>query len=209
MDFAKEHLEKPDSFWDNVLFSDESKYNIYGPVGATKIWRKPNEEMQIKNLIPTVKHGGGNIMIWGCMAAAGVGKMVFIETTMDKHSYLSILRSNLKQSATQLGLDENTFLFQQDNDPKHTSYLVKEWLLYNCKQVHTPPQSPDLNPIEHFWDLLEKRIRKHNITSKGSLKKALSEEWGKIAENDTKRLVRSMRRRLQAVIDAGGGPTKY
>lgn len=167
------------------------------------------EKMHVKNIIPTVKHGGGNVMVWGCIAAGGAGKLEFIESNMDKHLYLKILKENLKQSAEQLGLDKNNFLFQQDNDPKHTSYLVKEWLLYNCKQLHTPPQSPDLNPIEHVWDLLDKRIRKHKISSKESLKNALSMEWQKISQNDTTRLVRSMRRRLQAVIDAGGGPTKY
>uniref|UniRef100_A0A0K8UV17 Transposable element Tc1 transposase n=1 Tax=Bactrocera latifrons TaxID=174628 RepID=A0A0K8UV17_BACLA len=207
--FAIEHVNKPNSFWENIIFSDESKFNIFGSDGAQKVWRKVNEEFQEKNLLPTVKHGGGNVMVWGCMAASGVGQLEFITEKMDKYMYLNILKNNLRPSVLKLGLDSNHYYFQQDNDPKHTSYLVREWLLYNCKQLHTPPQSPDINPIEHIWDLLEKRIRKHRISSKESLKAALSTEWAKITENDIRNLVKSMPRRLQAVITAKGGPTKY
>ncbi|XP_054087736.1 uncharacterized protein LOC128922137 [Zeugodacus cucurbitae] len=128
--------------------------------GVIKVWRRANAEMQENNLIPTVKHGGGNIMVWGCMAASGVGNLEFITDKMDKYMYLNILKKNLRPSVQKLGLDSSRFLFQQDNDPKHTSYLVREWLLYNCKQLQTPPQSPDINPIEHIWDLLKKKDSK-------------------------------------------------
>ena len=41
---------------------------------------KSNQERQPKNLIPTVKHGGGSVMVWGCMSAKGVGKLQFVDT---------------------------------------------------------------------------------------------------------------------------------
>jgi len=209
LEFAKLHVNQPDSFWENVIFSDESKFNIFGHDGPSKVWRKPNEALKEKNLIPTIKHGGGNVMVWGCVAAGGVGQMVFIDEKMNKNMYKDILSQNLIPSALKLGLNPKSFLFQQDNDPKHSSYLVQEWLVYHCKQLKTPPQSPDLNPIEHVWDILEKRIRKHVISSKESLKTALMTEWDQIGANETENLVKSMGRRLQAVIDAKGGPTKY
>jgi hypothetical protein len=72
--------------------------------------------------------------------------------TMNRFGYLNILKNNLKQSARKFGLDR-CFVFQQDNDPKHTSLIVREWLLYNDpKQLKSPPQSPDMNPIDHLWD---------------------------------------------------------
>lgn len=143
------------------------------------------------------------------MAASGVGRLHFVESTMDRFVYLDILKSKLRESVTALGLG-NDFIFQQDNDPKHTSHVVKEWLLQNVpNQLPHPPQSPDLNPIEHLWEELERRIRKHHITGKASLKARLLEEWTQIGAETTKCLVDSMPRRMEAVLKAKGNPTKY
>ena len=84
--------------------------------------------MNTKNLRPTVKHGGGSVMVWGCMSANGTGNLVFIDGILDKYKFLDILKNNLKDSATKLGLLEN-YYFQQDNDPKHKAKIIQEWLL--------------------------------------------------------------------------------
>uniref|UniRef100_A0A0A1XCS3 Transposable element Tc1 transposase n=1 Tax=Zeugodacus cucurbitae TaxID=28588 RepID=A0A0A1XCS3_ZEUCU len=170
--FVKELENKDEHFWNSVIFSDESKYNIFGSDGHEKVWRKVNIELDPRNMTATVKHGGWSLIVWGCMAAPGVG----IEHTMNKYDYLNILKSNLNESAAKLGLD-GSFVFQHDNDPKHTAHIVKEWLLYRTtKQLKTPPQSLDMNPIEHLCDYLERKIRRHQITSKEYLKAALIEE---------------------------------
>lgn len=171
LQFAHSYAGKDFSFWKNVLFTDESKYNLFGSDGRINVWRKPNQEMNPKNLRPTVKHGGGHVMVWGACSAAGVGKLHFVEGNMDKIQYLNILKENLKQSAEQLGI-QDTYHFYQDNDPKHTAGIVKEWLLYHCPRVmKTPPQSPDLNIIENLWQKLKIEIRKHDISSKNDLKR--------------------------------------
>lgn len=150
LEFAKEHENKGMDFWNRVIFSDESKFHILGCGRRGKVWRKPNEELKKENINPTVKHGSGNILLWGCVAASGVGKIHFIDSIMDKWVYLDILRKNLKESVTQLGL-ENDYIFQQDRDPKHTARIVSEWLLYHVpKQLNSLPQSPDMNPIENI-----------------------------------------------------------
>lgn len=148
-------------------------------------------------------------MVWGCMAAGGVGKLHFIDTIMDRHVYLDILKTSFLSSVNDLELQAN-YMFQQDNDPKHTSCLVKEWLLYNVRnQLRTPPQSPDLNPIEHLWDHMKRRLAKRSIGSKRDLKTILAEEWQLISRDVTEKLVNSMPARLSAVIDANGGPMEY
>jgi hypothetical protein len=70
--------------------------------------------------IPTVKHGGGSIMLWGCFSSAGTGKLVIIEGRMDSAKYREILEGHLFQPSRDLRLGRR-FTFQQDNDPKHTA----------------------------------------------------------------------------------------
>ena len=83
-----------------------------------------------------------------------------------------------------------------------------EWLLYNVKStLPHPPQSPDLNPIENLWDHLERKIREHTIQNQ--LKQVITEEWHKISPEVTQKLSSSMKRRLQSVIAAKDGHTKY
>lgn len=209
IEFAHNYINKPPEFWKQIIFSDESKFCIFGIKGRQIVWRKSGTALEKQNLVGTVKHGGGGIMVWGCMAAGGVGQLEFIESTMDKWGYLNILKKNLKLSAENLNLS-TTFLFQQDNDPKHTAEIVRLWLLYNApRQLKTPPQSPDLNPIEHLWDLLEKRIRQHVITSKETLRYVMQTEWSKITSEETEKLVNSMPNRLSEVLKQRGYPTKY
>ncbi|GFV82922.1 transposable element Tcb1 transposase [Trichonephila clavipes] len=148
-------------------------------------------------------------MVWGGMAANGVGRLTFIDSTLNHIGYINILKENLKQSAQDLNLGDDLW-FQQVNDPKYTAHNVKRWLLYNIKnQLRSPPQSPDLNPIEHLWDILERKIRQHHITSKGMLKRVIVTEWNTISSEDTSKLVRSMPKRLTEVLRRKGYPTNY
>ncbi|KAI3374652.1 hypothetical protein L3Q82_021222 [Scortum barcoo] len=71
------------------------------------------------NTIPTVKHGGGSIMLWGCFSAAGTGRLVRIEGKMNAAMYRDILDENLLQSALDLRLGRR-FIFQQDNEHEST-----------------------------------------------------------------------------------------
>ncbi|GBN22607.1 Transposable element Tc1 transposase [Araneus ventricosus] len=150
-------LNKPETYRNNVLFADESKFNIFGSDRRIMVWRRKNEELNPKNLVGTVKYGGEGVLVWGCMSATGLGNSVFIDSIINHALYLNILRDNLILSAQNLGIGNN-FVFYQDNDPKHTALNVRLWCLYNCPQnLQTPPQSPYLNPIEHIWRELEVR----------------------------------------------------
>ncbi|GFV56609.1 transposable element Tc1 transposase [Trichonephila clavipes] len=86
-EFAKEHENKDFSYWKQVLSTDESKFNIFGTDGKPYVWRKSNEELRRQNLKPTVKLGGGSVMVWGSFSAAGSGTLCFIEGRMDQNIY--------------------------------------------------------------------------------------------------------------------------
>ena len=96
-----------------ILWSDETKIELFGLNAKRHIWSKPGT-------IPTVKHGGGRFMLWGCFSAVGTGKLVRIEAKMNGAKYREILDENLLQSAQDLRLGRR-FTFHQDNDPKYTA----------------------------------------------------------------------------------------
>ncbi len=71
------------AYWNHVLWSDETKINLFDSDGVKRVWRQPGEEYKDKCVLPTVKYGGGSVMVWGCMSAAGTGELQFIEGTMN------------------------------------------------------------------------------------------------------------------------------
>uniref|UniRef100_A0A8C4SV48 Transposase n=1 Tax=Erpetoichthys calabaricus TaxID=27687 RepID=A0A8C4SV48_ERPCA len=105
---------------------------FFGVNARRHVWRKPGTAHHQANTIPTVKHGGGSIMLWGCFSAAGTGRLVRIKGKMTAAMYRDILDENLLQSALDLRLGRR-FIFQQDNDPKHTAKISKKWLQDNCE----------------------------------------------------------------------------
>ncbi len=98
--------------------SDKTKINLFGSDGVKCVWRQPDEEYKEKYVLPTVKHVGGSVMVWGCMSAAGTGELQFIEETMNANMYCDILKQSRIPSLQKLG---RRAVFQHDNDPKHTS----------------------------------------------------------------------------------------
>jgi hypothetical protein len=112
--------------WDTALFTDEVKISLIGSDGSAIVCRKKGLALESKNCIPTVKHGGGNIMIWGSFSSKGVGSLAFIDTKMTACGYRRILCENLEKSRSLTGLT-GEFIFQQDNDPKHTSREVRSF----------------------------------------------------------------------------------
>ena len=113
-DMSTKHMD----YWNHVLWSDEMKINLFGSDGFKHVWPQPGEKYKDKCVIPIVKQGGGNVMVWGCMSAAGVGELNFIEGNMNSNMYCEILQQSMIPSIQKLG---HRAVFQHDNDPKHTS----------------------------------------------------------------------------------------
>ena len=207
--FARENIDKDQVFWNNVLWTDESKVELFGHQNRRHVWRKQNTAFQGKNLIPTVKHGGGSVMVWGCFAAAGPGQLTIIESTMNSAVYQRVLEENVKPSVKKLKLQRNWTL-QHDNDPKHTSKSTKDWLkTKKWRVLEWSSQSPDLNPIEMLWGDLKRAVHARNPSNISQLKEFCIEEWGKLSSDRCQRLVNGYKKRLTEVISAKGGNTSY
>ncbi|KAI4883797.1 hypothetical protein NFI96_031425, partial [Prochilodus magdalenae] len=178
--YANDHLKDEPSYWEKVLWSDETKIELFGLNSTRHVWRKKNAAYDPKNTVPTVKHGGGSIMFWGCFSAKGTGLLHRITGKMDGAMYRTILRDNLLPSARDLKMGRG-WVFQHDNDPKHTAKATKDWLKKNhIKVMEWPSQSPDLNPIENLWRELKVRVAKRQPTNLHDLERICKEEWAKI-----------------------------
>ncbi len=169
----KDNLEKNDAYWKRVLWSDEIKLELFGHRDVAYVWSKKRQVLNTKNTVSRVKHGGGSVMLWGCFSAFGAGNLVRVEGIIKTEDYEKILKDNLKQSATKHGLG-----FQHDNDPKHTSLLVKNYLqMSKVNILDWPTQSPDLNPIENLWGSLKTRVHARRPTNLEELERFAKEEW--------------------------------
>ncbi|GFV86783.1 transposable element Tcb1 transposase [Trichonephila clavipes] len=82
LDFTMKYKNKPMDFWKKVIFSDESKFEIFTSPSIGKIWRKKKTALEPKNVLPTLKHGHGNVMVWACTAHNGTGSLAFIDNKM-------------------------------------------------------------------------------------------------------------------------------
>ena len=120
-----------------------------------------------------------------------------------------ILDENLFQSAQDLRLGRG-FRFQQDNDPKHTAKIMKEWLQNNPLTVlEWPSRSPDLNPTEHLWRDLKMAVHQRSPSSLSELERICKEKWHRIPKSSCEKLVASLPRRLMAVLAQKGAPTQH
>ena len=212
LDFAETHKYCTLNNWKRVIWSDETKINRFGSDGHQFVWKKKGEPLSDRTTIPTVKFGGGNLMVWGCMGWNGVGILAEVEGRMDAIQYVDILEDNLDKSRKKLKLQKKKTIFQQDNDPKHTSNLAQKWFKDNkINLMDWPAQSPDLNPIEHLWELLKRKLKMYEEPPKGlyELWERVEVEWNKITPEECQNLIESLPRRLEAVYKAKGGHTKY
>jgi hypothetical protein len=109
--------------------------------------------------------------------------------------------------------------FMQENAPIHTAHASREWLeVHGVHTVNWPPYSPDLNPIEHLWWALKKKLHElhpefdnmgDSQAEWDAFELGLHEAWAAIPDSLIAKLIRSMPRRLDAIRQASGYQTKY
>ena len=129
------------------------------------------------------KFGGGSIIVWGCMTWEGVGYACKIDGKMDADLYCQILEEDLMRSLSYHQKFSAQIMFQQDDDPKHTSKKAQTW--FHTKGIEVmqwPAQSPDLNPIEHLWNHMKRKLEEYENppNSVKELWEQFEVEWDKI-----------------------------
>lgn len=207
LQWARTHQHWTVDQWKKVLWSDESKFEVFGTKRRVFVRRRPGERMKDQNVVQTLKHGGGNIMVWGCFGGGHIGSLIKIDSTMTKEVYLQILKDHGVPTGTQL-IGER-FVYQQDNDPKHTAKIVKAYFEEQSQAgiltlMEWPAQSPDCNPIELIWDHLGREVHKSLPTNKANLWRVLQNAWNDIDVDYLDKLITRMPRICAAIISARG-----
>ena len=139
INFAKTYLNWNKQQWKNVLWTDESKLNLWRSDGSV---RRPRDE----KFNPIVKNGCGNIMVWRCLSGYVISSIHRITDTMSatvNHDILSTVM--LPYAECEMSI---SWTFQHDNDPKHTARLVKTWIEESIVNLmEWPPQSQPISTL--------------------------------------------------------------
>ena len=133
-------------------------------------------------------------MVCWCMTAERVGRLAFIDGTVNAAKYQDILAKYMLPSARDHFRRGQNYTFQQANAPCHTANATKQW--FNIRQVQVmelPHQSPDMNLIENLWYILKKKaVAKRKPSNKRELKEIITNKWEKITPDMCRRLVETM-----------------
>jgi transposase len=211
-EWARDHATWSAQKWRWAVFSDESKFNVFGSDGPQRVWRRPGQALDPCYTKKVVKHGGGSVMVWGCITAKGIGQLYRIHGRLTAVRYAEILDQELLGTLNDHSISPGDCIFQHDNDPKHTAKLVKLWLSNHTLNVLPwPSNSPDMNIIENVWDYSDRWVRMRPIlpTNVDKLWAALQEEWACIPQSYIDKLFDSMPHRVEELIAAKGKNTRY
>lgn len=207
------------NLWQHVIWSDESYIHLDENTGRVYVTRRPDEVVNDACTIKTFKQSSIRVMIWGCFAFGIKGPLVILDYPggrgggMNSERYIDqVLSEELLKFYLHVKHKRRYVYFQQDNAPCHLSKMTTRWFNRNHVRLFDhPASSPDLNPIENLWHILKLRIqdREHCPTSSAELQQAVRDAWESLSTEDINALARSMPDRVQAVLTAKGGHTRF
>ncbi len=148
-------------------------------------------------------------MIWAGIALNHKTDVIVVNGNLNAQRYRDDILATV---VTPLFRVNPHLTLMHDNATSHTAAATRNFLtINNVNVIDWPAVSPDLNPIEHLWDELDRRVRgqPNPPESVAQMRQALLAQWQRIGQPEIRRLIRSMRRRCQAVIDANGGHNRY
>ncbi len=190
------------------MLPDESKFCISFGNQGPRVWRKRGEAKNPRCLRSSVKFPQ-SVMVCGDMSSAGVGPLCFLRSKVNTAVYQEVLEHFMLPAADQLYGDAN-FIFQQDLALAHNAKATSTWFKdHGIPVLNWPANSPDLNPIENLWGIVKRKMRYARPNNAEELKATIRATWALITPERCHRLIDSMPRRIAAVIQVKGAPTKY
>ncbi|GFU04267.1 transposable element Tcb1 transposase [Trichonephila clavipes] len=208
--WSREHALWTPQQWSCVMFSDESRFILQSDSRRTLIWRAPGTRYHQESIIERLRYGGAGWLVWGGIIPGSRTDLHVQNVTMTGHIYRDvILEQHARLFRDAMGAE---FPFMDDNARPHRANIVDECLQSeDITRMDWPAYSPDLNPIEHVWDMLGRRIatRQPLPTCLPELRRALLDEWCNFQQDQIDNLILSMPRRYKACIASSGRHTPY
>ncbi|GFW66266.1 transposable element Tcb2 transposase [Trichonephila clavipes] len=207
MEWAKEHVNWRRNEWSNVLFSDESRISVHLDNRRIFIWRDRGSENNPAFVHESVRFGG----VYGGISIDGRTDLYIIrDGPLTARRYRDeILRPIVVPYAAAIGDD---FILIDDNCMPHRANLVEDFLFEEgIVRMEWPACSPDINPIEHVWDALGRRVAGRQLPPQTlqELETALLEEWDRIPQLVINSLIDSMPQRCSTLLAVRGNHTPY
>lgn len=193
--------------WRRVVFTDESAFRLVEPNGRVFVRRKEEELLEPFSFQACVP-SSSMVMIWGAISNDGPGPLVRIQNNLDSEGYLNLFRYRLWRYYPDLynGIQ----IFQDDNATSHNADVVNQWFdRYQIRRIEWPSRSPDINIIEDVWNKLKFEMRGKIFMSQDNLWEEIKKQWENLSPDFIDGLYESLPNRVQAVLNARGGATKY
>lgn len=209
--FAMRHRNKPKSFWRSIKFSDEKIFSTANFAKRSLVTRSSGERYHPKCVQPT-KRWGIQVHTWAIIGWSGVGPIRRVLGTLTAQKYQDEIIYDIADLCVQRrGARREHLIFQQDNARPHTAITTQQFLVERgVKTLLWPANSPDLNPIEHVWNHVARRVRARGVPhNQATLWQWVQEEWAATPLQYIRTLFDSMPSRMKAVVDNAGGNTRY
>ncbi|GFT59961.1 transposable element Tc3 transposase [Trichonephila clavipes] len=183
-----------DNEWGRVLFTDESRFSLSSDSHRILIWRERGSRNHPSNIIERDRYGGRGVLVWGgIMLGSRTDLHIFDAGSVNGTRYCNeILLPYVRLFRGAMGLQ---FLFMDDNAPCHRTVAAEQLLeSEDIERMDWPARSPDLNPIEHVWDFLGRRLAARTLppVTIRDLRLALQDEWAAMPQQLIDTLILSM-----------------
>ncbi|CAF1252565.1 unnamed protein product [Rotaria magnacalcarata] len=205
-----QHLTWTEKDWSNVIFTDESNFEILNRKNRIYIRRFRNDLKRFERSQQRV-HTSVGVGIGSYLTCHGLGPLVFYDGSLNSDKYIDILDKYLPTAFEKfLPHSSHEILLQQDNARPHVSIKTRKY--FKKKHLHPIPwsaNSADLNLIENIWSILDDKLLKFNINNTEQLKSAMQMAWLEISNDIVRKLFKSVPKRIRQVINRRGFACRY
>ena len=172
LQWAQRHFRSGRQQWARVLFSDESRFNLSHHDGGIRVFRRRGERFADNCLNERDRFGCGSVTVWGDIMGRRKTNLIVVQGNLNARGYINQI---LQPEAVPFLQRHGPAILMHDNARPHVAMIFRQFLNRNNVNVLPwPAVSPDMNPIEHIWEYLGRKVRaRGNVHNLRNLENAL------------------------------------